>query len=386
MNVVIKQSNSIESICRIEAYLRKSWHVDQKVWPPLFACVCSEQPLLEDEVSHEDTIADRPQSNVAKNHLQGSHSRKDDCSIKARNRRFSAGHKPQSTRPSSRHPLLPSYVGSMLHSKVEGLVCCRTKLSQTAELLWRHKPHGLKHINFSRRACSQTVGIAAWKLSRTPGLDGHELSGYSNKRNYQKSSIHGSFTININRNGEFPIDIKRCRSCIIHVKRCRTHTSTSQNIDYESSSSQIIKSIFQAEQTTRRSNREGKKAIIITSEEYKIQLEDIFVKRSSSSNFKETVQSDVVKIRKRSPTSSCQSSSSSLLSPYAVDSRPGWGTKGRCPSPPNTPISRARVFHVFGKVGSMLQSVESPVCSEQISARWPGFSGDTDMLRELKTS
>ncbi|KOX69101.1 hypothetical protein WN51_06504 [Melipona quadrifasciata] len=55
------------------------------------------QPFPADEVSNEDTIADRPRLNVAESHLQGSHSRKDDCTIKARNRRFSAGH--QSTRP-----------------------------------------------------------------------------------------------------------------------------------------------------------------------------------------------------------------------------------------------------------------------------------------------
>ncbi|KOX68280.1 hypothetical protein WN51_07961 [Melipona quadrifasciata] len=55
------------------------------------------QPFPADEVSNEDTIADRPRSNVAERHLQGSRSRKDDCTIKARNRRFSAGH--QSTKP-----------------------------------------------------------------------------------------------------------------------------------------------------------------------------------------------------------------------------------------------------------------------------------------------
>ncbi|KOX76059.1 hypothetical protein WN51_12871 [Melipona quadrifasciata] len=32
-------------------------------------------------------------------------------------------------------------VGSMLQSTVEGLICCRAKLSQTAEVLWRHRPH-----------------------------------------------------------------------------------------------------------------------------------------------------------------------------------------------------------------------------------------------------
>ncbi|KAK1124142.1 hypothetical protein K0M31_007166 [Melipona bicolor] len=63
------------------------------------------QQLLADEVSHEDTIADGPRLNVAENHLQGSHSRKDDCSIKARNRRFSAGHNPQSTRPAFPSPI-----------------------------------------------------------------------------------------------------------------------------------------------------------------------------------------------------------------------------------------------------------------------------------------
>ncbi|KOX70232.1 hypothetical protein WN51_05668 [Melipona quadrifasciata] len=45
--------------------------------------------------------------------------------------------------------------------------------------------------------------------------------------------------------------------------------------------------------------------------------------------------------------------------------------------------SRARVSHVFGKVGAMLQStVEGLVCLEESSARWPGFSGDTGLLRE----
>ncbi|KAK1124543.1 hypothetical protein K0M31_006891 [Melipona bicolor] len=33
-------------------------------------------------------------------------------------------------------------VDSMLQSTVEGLVCCRTKFSQTARILWRHRPAG----------------------------------------------------------------------------------------------------------------------------------------------------------------------------------------------------------------------------------------------------
>ncbi|KOX70226.1 hypothetical protein WN51_05662 [Melipona quadrifasciata] len=49
---------------------------------------------------------------------------------------------------------------SMIQSTVEGLVCCRTRLSQTAKVLWRHRPARgsghLKHINFPQRACTQT--------------------------------------------------------------------------------------------------------------------------------------------------------------------------------------------------------------------------------------
>ncbi|KOX72933.1 hypothetical protein WN51_01863 [Melipona quadrifasciata] len=52
---------------------------------------------------------------------------------------------------------------------------------------------------------------------------------------------------------------------------------------------------------------------------------------------------------------------------------------------PSWVISLARVSHVFGKVGAMLQStVEGLVCLEQSPAMWPGFSDDTGLLRALK--
>ena len=45
----------------------------------------------------------------------------------------------------------------------------------------------------------------------------------------------------------------------------------------------------------------------------------------------------------------------------------------------------ARVLHVFGKVGSMPQSmVEGLVYLEQSSVRWPGLYGNTGLLRALK--
>ncbi|KAK1123054.1 hypothetical protein K0M31_008693 [Melipona bicolor] len=74
------------------------------------------------------------------------------------------------------------------------------------------------------------------------------------------------------------------------------------------------------------------------------------------------------------------------LSSASENRRPRVGTKGGCPLP-SWVISRARVSHVFGKVGAMLQSmVEGLVCLEQSSARWPGFSGDTGLLSALKNT
>ncbi|KOX71303.1 hypothetical protein WN51_04615 [Melipona quadrifasciata] len=53
--------------------------------------------------------------------------------------------------------------------------------------------------------------------------------------------------------------------------------------------------------------------------------------------------------------------------------RPRVGTKGGCPLP-SWVISRARVSHVFGKVGAILQStVEGLVCLEQSPAMWSRF-------------
>ncbi|KAK1137747.1 hypothetical protein K0M31_002241 [Melipona bicolor] len=57
-------------------------------------------------------------------------------------------------------------VGAMLQSTVEGLVCFE---QSPARVFWRHRPaKGTKKpINFPGRACTQTVGIVAWKLCRT---------------------------------------------------------------------------------------------------------------------------------------------------------------------------------------------------------------------------
>ncbi|KOX67913.1 hypothetical protein WN51_08150 [Melipona quadrifasciata] len=69
-------------------------------------------PSASDEISYEETIADRPRSNIAENYRRGSHSRKNDCSISAWSRGFSAGHKSQSTKlsVSVAHFYLPTEV------------------------------------------------------------------------------------------------------------------------------------------------------------------------------------------------------------------------------------------------------------------------------------